>query len=58
MKLWGTLNLSLGVSYVLQIVSIVLIAGIIYLVSLFLLKEDLVYSFSKKRRKEREDAES
>ena len=58
MKLWDVLKLSVGASYALQLVSIVFIAGIVYLVTLFLLKEDLVYSFSKKRRKEREDAES
>ena len=56
MKLWGTLNLSIGVSFVLQLVSIVLIAGIIYLIVLFILKEDLVSSFSKKRREERTNA--
>ena len=55
MKLWEILNLSIVTSYVLQLISIVAIAGIIYIISLFLLKENLVYSFSKKRREEREE---
>lgn len=54
MKLWGVMNLSIVTSFILQLITLVLIDGIIYLVSLYLLKEDLVYSFSKKRRKERE----
>lgn len=58
MKLWEVMHLSLGVSFALQLVSVVLIDGIIYLITLFLLKEDLVYSFSRKRREERENAES
>ena len=58
MKLWDVLHLSIGAAYALQLVSIVLIAGIIYLITLYLLKEDLVYSFSRKRREERENAES
>ena len=55
MMLWNALKLSVATSFVLQLISIVVIAGIIYIVSLFLLKEDLVYSFSRKRRKEREN---
>ena len=58
MKLWEVMHLSLGASFALQLVSVVLIDGIIYLITLFLLKEDLVYSFSRKRREERENAES
>ncbi len=52
MKLWGSMNLSIGVSFILQLLSVVLIDGIIYLVTLLLLKEDLVTSF---RRKKKED---
>ncbi len=55
MKLWSLLNISIAASYALQLISIVIIAGIIYIVTLVLLKEDLVYSFSKKRREEREE---
>ena len=55
MLLWEVIGLSIVISYILQLVSIVLIAGIIYIITLFLLKEDLVYSFSKKRREEREE---
>ena len=49
MKLWGVLNLSTGVSFVLQLLSVVLIDGIIYLVALLIMKEDLVYSFVRKK---------
>lgn len=55
MKLWGVMHLSTAVSYLLQLISIVLIAGIIYILLLFLLKENLVYSFSRKKREEREN---
>ena len=58
MMLWNKIGVTEPMGFVLQLISIVLIDGIIYIVTLFLLKEDLVYSFSKKRRKEREDAES
>ena len=58
LSLWKNMNLSDGVAYTLQLVAIVAIAGIIYLVILFLLKEDLIYSFSKKRKEERKNAES
>ncbi|MCR5184883.1 MAG: oligosaccharide flippase family protein [Bacilli bacterium] len=58
LTLWKNMNLSDGVAYTLQLVAIVAIAGIIYLVILFLLKEDLIYSFSKKRKEERKNAES
>ena len=56
MKLWGTMNLSMSVSYVLQLLTVVLIDGIIYIVSLLLLKEDLVSSFRRKNRKENNNA--
>ena len=49
MKLWGLMNLSVGVSFILQLVSVVLIDGIIYLVTLLILKEDLVSSFRRKK---------
>ena len=49
MKLWGVMNLSIGVSFVLQLFSVVLIDGIIYIVTLLLLKEDLVSSFRRKK---------
>ena len=57
-SLWTFMKLSEGASLALQLVSIVFIDGIIYIIALFLMKEDLVYSFSKKKRKERENAES
>ena len=50
MKLWGVLNLSTSVSFVLQLFSVVLIDGIIYIVTLLLLKEDLVSSFRRNRK--------
>ena len=50
MKLWSVLNISISVSYVLQLLSVLLIDAIIYLVTLLLLKEDLVYSFIRKRK--------
>ena len=52
MKLWGVLNISTSVSFVLQLLSIVFIDGIIYIVTLLLLKEDLVSSFRRKGKKE------
>ena len=58
MKLWEVMKLSVALSYTLQLISIVLIMGIIYIVVLYLLKEDLVYSFSKKKKEERQNAES
>ena len=50
MKLWNVLNLSTSVSFVLQLFSVVLIDGIIYIVTLLLLKEDLVSSFRRNRK--------
>ena len=50
MKLWGVLNLSTSVSFVLQLFSVVLVDGIIYIVTLLLLKEDLVSSFRRNRK--------
>ena len=50
MKLWGLMNLSIGVSFILQLVSVVFIDGIIYIVTLLLLKEDLVSSFRRNRK--------
>ena len=50
MKLWGVLNLSTSVAFVLQLFSVVLIDGIIYIVTLLLLKEDLVSSFRRNRK--------
>ena len=49
MKLWSLMNLSVGVSFILQLVSVVLIDGIIYLVTLLILKEDLVSSYRRKK---------
>ena len=50
MKLWGVLNLTTSVSFILQLLGVVLVDGIIYLVTLLLLKEDLVTSFIRKRK--------
>ena len=58
MNLWTMMNLSIGVSYALQLISIVLLMGVIYILALYFLKEDLVYSFSRKRKEERKNAES
>ena len=55
MKLWEHLNLSMGTSYVLQLLSVVFIDGIIYIVTLLIVKEDLVSSF-KRNRKEKKNA--
>ena len=49
-NLWP--NLSQTTSFVLTLVSVVVIDAIIYIVSLVLLKEDLVYSFIRKKPKE------
>ncbi len=57
-NLWGKMNLSETQANALQLVSTVLIAGVIYIGLLYLLKENLVSSFSKKRRKEKIDAQS
>ena len=43
-------GISVANSYIIELVSIVLIDAIIYIGVLILLKEDLVSSFSKKRR--------
>ena len=50
MKLWAVLNLSTSVSFVLQLLSVVLVDGTIYIVTLLLLKEDLVSSFRRNRK--------
>ena len=50
MTLWGNMNVSISLSYVLQLISIVMIDAVIYLITLFLLKEDLIMSFTKKKK--------
>lgn len=53
--LWDVMNLSIAMSYIMQLVVIVLIDGIIYLVLLGVLKEDLVYSFIRKDKASQEE---
>lgn len=55
--LWDFLKLDAANAYLLQLVTIFVIAAIIYLVTLILLKEDLVLSFSKKKRQEKMELE-
>lgn len=57
MKLWSHMHLDMGAALSMQLISIVFIDAIVYIATLILLKEDLVYSFSKKRRKERLDVQ-
>ena len=54
-KLWGVLNLSLAMTYIMQLIVIVLIDGIVYLVILGAIKEDLVYSFIRKDKVREEE---
>ena len=58
MSLWSVMKLSTPVAFIMQLVSVVLIDGIIYILACFLLKENLVYSFSRKRREERINEQS
>lgn len=49
-QLWSSnTNISLMSSYILELMSIIIIDAILYLITLIMLKEDLVYSFIKKR---------
>lgn len=48
--LWKTMNLETGLSYILQMSIIVIIDAIIYIITCALLKEDLVYSFIRKKK--------
>lgn len=51
MKLWiDVMHLSTPTAFILQLISIVAIDAIIYLIILAVLKEDLVYSFIKKKQ--------
>ena len=51
MKLWiDVMHLSTPTAFILQLISIVAIDAIIYLILLAVLKEDLVYSFIKKKQ--------
>ena len=58
MSLWSVMKLATPVAFIMQLVSVVLIDGIIYILACFLLKENLVYSFSRKRREERINEQS
>ena len=49
---WGNLVNSINISYALEILSVVVIGAIIYLGILAILKEDLVYSFIRKKPKD------
>ncbi len=48
MMLWKTMKLSTPISYIAQLLSIFFISAIVYIVTLIILKEDLVMSFTKK----------
>lgn len=50
--LWDVMHLSVSISFILQLVVMVLIDGIIYLGLLAIMKEDLVYSFIRKNKEE------
>jgi hypothetical protein len=52
LKLWDLMGLSTSIAYILELIAMVAIDGIIYLVILALLKEDLVYSFIRKNKQE------
>ena len=49
LALWKVMGLSISTSYILQLVTTIVVAGIIYIVILAVLKEDLVYSFIRKK---------
>lgn len=48
-QLWSNTNITVMTSYIMELVIIVFIDAIIYLLILLLIKEDLVYSFIKKK---------
>ena len=53
MKLWiDVIHMAVPTAFIVQLLSIVAIDAIIYLVVLAILKEDLVYSFIKKKQRE------
>ena len=52
LKLWDLMGLPTSIAYILELIAMVAIDGIIYLVILALLKEDLVYSFIRKNKQE------
>lgn len=49
LQLWNNLNLSIAISYALQLVSVVLIDALVYIIALRLMKENLVLSFSRSK---------
>ena len=57
LMLWEVMRLNISIAYILELVAMVLIDGIIYLIVLALLKEDLVYSFIRNRKQEQMDEE-
>ena len=57
MELWKQMGLGIELRLVFQLLSIFLIDLIAYIVTLRLLKEDLVYSFSKEKRNEKKSLE-
>ena len=50
LSLWGKMGLDISIRYILQLVALVAIDAIIYIIVLILLKEDLVYSFIRKKK--------
>ena len=54
-KLWEVLSLSMAMTYIMQLIVVVLIDGIVYLVILGAIKEDLVYSFIRKDKVREEE---
>ena len=56
--LWKAIGISGANAYLLQMITIVFIDAIAYIIICFLLKESLVYSFSKKRKQERIEEEN
>jgi O-antigen/teichoic acid export membrane protein len=57
MDLWSSLKLNNQTAFLLQLLTIFGISAILYIVCLVLLKEDLICSFSKKHRKEKQELE-
>lgn len=57
LSLFSSFSLSEDIKYGLLLISIVFIDAIVYIVFLWIIKEDLVYSFSKKKRLERKEIE-
>lgn len=54
LSLWNNMGLAISTGYILQLVSLVLIDALVYIIILAILKEDLVYSFIRKKEEVQE----